>query len=222
MRVLPRVHEEINEEWISDKTRHAFDGLKRQRLNTSMKRNKDGTYEDAFWEDVIQTISKKCLSTPSDQIGAIIGEFADIESITALKDFLNRLDVDNFEVRQTGNLKVSPDFRANYLMNSRITGVEEADVLLLVGCNPRYEAPVLNARILKSTRKNLKVFNIGTNQDLNYKNVHLGSSTKVLSEIAAGTHPFAERLKKAKLPMILVGANALEREDGAELYNTLK
>lgn len=222
MRVLPRVHEEINEEWISDKTRHAFDGLKRQRLNTPMKRNKDGTYEDAFWEDVIQTISKKCLSTPSDQIGAIIGEFADIESITALKDFLNRLDVDNFEVRQTGNLKVSPDFRANYLMNSRITGVEEADVLLLVGCNPRYEAPVLNARILKSTRKNLKVFNIGTNQDLNYKNVHLGSSTKVLSEIAAGTHPFAERLKKAKLPMILVGANALEREDGAELYNTLK
>ena len=95
-------------------------------------------------------------------------------------------------------------------------------MLLLVGTNPKYESPVLNARILKATRKNLKVFNIGTNQDLNYKTVHLGSSTKVLSEIAAGSHPFAERLKKAKLPMIIVGANALEREDGAAILNTLK
>lgn len=119
-------------------------------------------------------------------------------------------------------MQLSGDLRANYLMNSRIQGVEDADVLLLVGCNPKYEAPVLNSRILKSTRKNLKVFTVGTNNDLNYKTVHLGSSTKVLSEIAAGTHPFSARLAKAKLPMILVGANTLEREDGAAVLETLK
>lgn len=107
-------------------------------------------------------------------------------------------------------------------MNSRIQGVEDADLLLLVGCNPKYEAPVLNSRILKQARKNLKVFNIGTQNDLNYKTVHLGSSTKVIAEIAAGTHPFAARLKKAKNPMILVGANVLEREDGAALRDTLQ
>lgn len=115
-----------------------------------------------FWQDAIQAIAAKCVSTPSEAISAIIGEFADIEAITALKDFMNRLNSDSFEVRQTGNLKVNSDLRANYLMNSRITGVEDADVLLLVGCNPKYEAPVLNSRILKSTRKNLKVFTIGT------------------------------------------------------------
>lgn len=120
------------------------------------------------------------------------------------------------------NLKVSADFRAGYLMNSRICGVEEADVLLLVGCNPKYEAPVLNARILKATRKGLKVFTVGSQSDLNYKTVHLGSTAKVLEEIAANTHPFAARLAQAKLPMILVGANALEREDGGRMNEILK
>ena len=99
MRILPRINEDVNEEWISDKTRHAFDGLKRQRLNTPMKRNSDGTYVESTWQETISLIAKKCGSTPSSEIAAIIGEFADIESITALKDLLNRFDSDNFEVR---------------------------------------------------------------------------------------------------------------------------
>ena len=128
----------------------------------------------------------------------------------ALKDLYNRLDSDNFEIRQRGNLALSHDFRSNYIMNSRLQGVEEADVLLLVGTNPKYESPVFNSRILRAVRNNnLKVFLIGTPQDLTYKYVHLGSSTKVLAEIADGKHPFAERLKKAKLPMVIVGGNAL-------------
>lgn len=108
-------------------------------------------------------------------------------------------------------------------MNSKITGVEEADVLLLVGTNPKYESPVFNARILKAVRQNkLKVFLIGTPVDLTYNYVHLGNTTKTLQEIVDGKHPFAERIKKAKLPMILVGANTLQRDDGDSIYNAIK
>ena len=127
---------------------------------------------------------------------------------------LNRMDSDNFEIR-SNNIKLSPDLRSDYIMNSRITGVEECDLLLIIGSNPKYEAPVLNSRIYKSTRKNnLKVAVIGTPNDLTYDYMHLGSSTDLLKEIANGKHPFAERFKKAKMPMILVGSGLLERKDG--------
>jgi len=120
-------------------------------------------------------------------------------------------------------MKVSVDFRPNYLMNSHIQGIEDADLLLLVGTNPQQEAPVLNARILKATNRNkLKVFLVGTANELNYNYVHLGNTAKVLEDIASGNHPFASRLKKAKLPMVLAGASVFEREDGDALYNTLK
>ncbi|EGR28078.1 NADH dehydrogenase fe-s protein 1, putative [Ichthyophthirius multifiliis] len=222
MRILPRIHEEINDEWISDKTRHAFDGLKKQRLRSPMQRSQEGTYTEMLWEDAMRIIAEKLQGVSGQEIGAIIGEFSDIETITALKDFLNRLDCENFEIRGHDNLKLSADFRANYLFNSRILGIEECDLLLLIGTNPRYESPVLNSRILKQTKNNLKVFNIGTSQDLMYKTIHLGNSTKVLNEILEGKHPFCERLKKAKLPMILCGANLFEREDGKEIMENLK
>jgi NADH dehydrogenase (ubiquinone) Fe-S protein 1 len=157
-----------------------------------------------------------------DEIGAIIGEFADVESIVAMKDLLNRYDSDNFEIR-SNTPKLSADLRANYIMNSKIQGIEDADLLLLVGVNPKYESPVLNARILKATRKNnLKVAMIGTPADLTYDYIHLGNSPKTLIEIAEGRHPFCGRIANAKLPMILVGARALEREDGEGILSTVK
>lgn len=108
-------------------------------------------------------------------------------------------------------------------MNSRITGIEEADVLLLVGTNPKLESPLLNSRILRATRKNnLKVFVIGPANDLTYNYVHLGNNPSILEEIANGTHPFANRLKSAKLPLILTGAGVLERADGNAIHNSLK
>ena len=122
----------------------------------------------------------------------VIGEFADVESIVALKDLLNKLDSDNFEIRGKGVPHLNPDFRANYLMNSKITGIEEADVLLLVGTNPKIESPLLNSRILRATRRNnLKVFLIGPPNDLLYNYVHLGNNASILEEIASGNHPFA-------------------------------
>ncbi len=149
-----------------------------------------------------------------------MGEFVDTESLTALKDVFNRLDCDNFEIRSNA-CKLSPDLRSGYLMNSKITGIEESDLLLLIGSNPRHEAPVMNARILKATKKNnLKVAVIGTPSDLTYEYMHLGSSPALLSDIANGTHPFSQRLLKAKLPMIIVGGNLLERSD-SEVINKI-
>jgi NADH dehydrogenase (ubiquinone) Fe-S protein 1 len=154
-------------------------------------------------------------------MSAIIGEFADVESIVALKDLMNRFDCDNFEIR-TDAPKYSADLRSSYLMNSRITGVEEADLLLLVGTNLKFEAPVLNSRILKAvTHNNLKVAAIGTPVDLTYEYLHLGNSTKTLLEIAEGRHPFCTRLANAKLPMVIVGGKILERPDGKGILEAI-
>ena len=147
-----------------------------------------------------------------------MGDFVDVEGLTALKDVFNRLDSDNFEIR-SNNTKLSPDLRSNYIMNSRIEGIEECDLLLLIGTNPKKEAPVLNSRILKSTQKNnLKVAVIGSPSDLTYDYMHLGSSSDVLTQIASGKHPFAERLKKAEMPMVMVGTSMLQRSDGEVFF----
>ncbi|CAD8076494.1 unnamed protein product [Paramecium sonneborni] len=223
MRVLPRIHEEVNEEWLNDKSRQAFDGLKKQRLTLPLARDAQGNFTDLYWPEAIQQAAKKLQSVKGEEIVGVIGEFADCESIVALKDLLNRFDSDNFEIRGTGVPQLDADFRANYLLNSRITGVEEADVLLLVGTNPKVESPLLNSRILRATRKNnLKVFLIGPANDLTYNYVHLGNNASILDEIANGSHPFAGRLKSAKLPMILTGAGVLERTDGNAIHNALK
>lgn len=226
MRVLPRIHEEVNEEWISDKTRHAFDGLKRQRLTVPLAKvtQPDGRQEfvEQSWEEVLPAISKKLLNASGDEIAAIVGEFADCESLVALKDLLNRFDCDNFEIRNNSDV-LNGDLRGGYLMNSRINGVEESDLLLLIGSNPKYESPVFNARILKATkRNNLRVAVIGTANDLNYKYLHLGTTLKSLVEIAEGKHPFAKTLKEAKLPMIVVGSSVLHRRDAAAVMDLIK
>ena len=106
MRVLPRIHEEINEEWLSDKSRHAFDGLKKQRLTKPMRRNKDNSYEECTWEDAFEAMREKMLSLEGSEMAAIIGEFADCESITALKDLFNRMDCDNFEIRSNSSINI--------------------------------------------------------------------------------------------------------------------
>lgn len=147
-------------------------------------------------------------------MAAGIGEFADAESILALKDFLNSMDCYNYEFRKNASLALDPTFRSNYLFNSRIQGVEDADAILLVGVNPRVEAPVLNARILKATRKyGTKVYVVGGGSDLTYEYKHVGLSPSVLSQLSDGSHPFAAELKNAKMPMVIVGRDALTRTD---------
>lgn len=219
LRILPRVNEEVNEEWISDKARHAFDGLKKQRLTVPFSRNDDGSFAELTWEEAMRLAAKKLSSVDGDEIHGMIGQFSDLETIQAFKDLLNRLNSDNVDVRSNAPY-FNADFRNQYLMNSRITGVDETDLLILVGCNPKLENPVLNARIKKAVAVNgLEVVVIGSAPQLSYNYTHLGNSTETLKQLAEGTHPFSERLKKAELPMVMTSSLTLERSDAPALMN---
>ncbi|XP_030097664.1 LOW QUALITY PROTEIN: NADH-ubiquinone oxidoreductase 75 kDa subunit, mitochondrial [Serinus canaria] len=219
MRILPRLHEDINEEWISDKTRFAYDGLKRQRLTQPMVKNEKGVFVYTSWEDVLPRVAGVLQSVEGKDIAAVVGGLVDAEALIALKDLLNRLNCDMLcteEVFPTAG--AGTDLRSNYLLNTRIAGVEEADVLLLVGTNPRFEAPLFNARIRKSWLHNdLQVALVGTPVDLTYRYEHLGESPQILQEIASGKHAFSKVLDNAKKPMVVVGSAALQRSDGAAI-----
>lgn len=162
LRILPRVNEEVNEEWISDKSRHAFDGLKKQRLTVPMSRKEDGSFEELTWEEAMVLAAEKLTKASGDEIQGKIGKFVDIESVMAFKDLMNRLNCENLDVRSNAPY-FNADFRNQYLMNSRVSGIDDTDLLILVGCNPKSENPVLNARIKKAVSMNgLEVAIIGS------------------------------------------------------------
>ena len=149
----------------------------------------------------------------------MLGEFVDLESVVAFRDLLHRLNCENIDVRSDAP-HFSVDFRSSYLMNSKIMGIDETDLLILVGANPRLEAPVLNARIRKAQGVNgLDVAIIGSATNLGYEYVHLGNSAATLKQLAEGSHPYCERLSKAEYPMILVSSAALQRKDGASIMS---
>ncbi len=220
MRVLPRTHEGINEEWISDKTRYACDGLKRQRLDTPYIR-KAGKLVPASWAEAFSAIAAKLKSARPEKIAAIVGDLAAAEEVKALKDLMQRLGVKNLDCRQDGakiGAKENGFPREGYLFNTTIAGIEAADALLLIGTNPRWEAAVLNARIRKTwLAGNLKIANVGAAYDLTYPVQQLGTSAGVLEAIANGSHDFAKVLKDSKRPMLIVGQGALARRDGAAI-----
>ncbi len=214
MRVLPRLNEDVNEEWISDKTRFACDGLKRQRLDRPYVR-RDGKLQAASWPEALGVVADRLKATPGERIAAIAGDLADMEAMLALKDLLGGLGVTSLDCRQDG-AALDASCRAGYLFNSTIAGIERADALLIVGSNPRHEAAVLNSRVRKRwlTGK-LKVGVIGPQVELTYKTDYLGAGPDTLKQVADGAHPFAETLTAAEHPMIIVGQGALARRDGA-------
>jgi NADH-quinone oxidoreductase subunit G len=215
LRVLPRNNDDVNEEWISDKTRFACDGLRVQRLDTPYVRE-GGKLRPASWAQALKVVAEKLKGAPADRIGAIAGDLAGAEEMFALKDLLGRLGVKSLDCRQDGS-KLNPAAgRASYLFNSGIAGIDRADAILLVGANPRLEAAVLNARILKRWRQGgLKVGVIGERGPLTYPYEYLGAGAQTLADVAEGKHSFAETLKAAHNPMIIVGAGAAARPDGA-------
>ena len=214
LRVLPQLNEDVNEEWIGDKSRFACDGLRRQRLDRPYVR-KDGKLRPASWQEAIQTVAAKLKDTDPAKIGAIVGDLVDCESVFAFKGLLDGLQVTSQDCRQDG-AAIDPSCRAGYILNPGLAGVEEADALLLIGTNPRVEAPVWNARIRKGWLENgLKVGVIGENADLTYKNQYLGAGPHTLQEVADGAHEFCKVLEAAERPMIVVGQGALARPDGA-------
>uniref|UniRef100_A0A665VM32 NADH-ubiquinone oxidoreductase 75 kDa subunit, mitochondrial n=1 Tax=Echeneis naucrates TaxID=173247 RepID=A0A665VM32_ECHNA len=218
MRVMPRLNEDVNEEWISDKTRFAYDGLKRQRLIQPMVKDDSGQLTPTNWEDALSRVAGALQSAQGNEIAAIAGGLADAEALVSLKDLLNRLNSDNLCTEEIFPMSgAGTDLRSNYLLNTRIAGIEDCDLLLLIGTNPRYEAPLFNARIRKSWLHNeLRVAMVGHHVDLSYTYDHLGEDTSVLKELANGTHPFC-----AKRPVVVVGSTALQREDGAAILSTV-
>lgn len=223
MRVMPRLNEDVNEEWISDKTRFAYDGLKRQRLTQPMVKDDSGQLTPTTWEDALTRVAGALQSVQGSEVAAIAGGMADAEALVSLKDLLNRLNSENLCTEEVFPMSgAGTDLRSNYLLNSRIAGIEDCDLLLLVGTNPRYEAPLFNARIRKSWLHNeLRVAMVGHNVDLSFSYDHLGEETSVLKELADGTHPFCQVLSSAKRPVVIVGSSALQREDGAAILSTV-
>jgi NADH-quinone oxidoreductase subunit G len=217
MRILPRVNEAVNEEWISDKTRHVVDGLRSQRLDSPYVRE-NGRLRAASWSEAFEVIAKKVKAAKPERIGAIAGDLAAVEEIFALKDLMTRLGSKNIDARQDGSL-IDPRWgRATYLFNPTIAGIEQADALLIVGCNPRKEAAVLNARIRKRWRAgHFPIALIGERVDLTYPYHYLGAGPETLAELAAGKGDYAGILKGAQRPLVLIGQHALTRTDGARI-----
>ncbi len=213
MRILPRTNDDINEEWISDKTRHVVDGLRTQRLDQPYLRE-NGRLRPATWHEAFNAIAAKVLKGNAKRMGAIVGDLAAVEEIFALKDLMARLNVGNLDCRQDGSALDPAWGRAGYLFNATIAGIDTADALLIVGSNPRKEAPILNARIRKRWRAGkFPIGVIGPKADLTYTYDYLGAGPETLAAI--GRHSFADDLRKAERPMVLLGAGAFARGDGA-------
>jgi NADH-quinone oxidoreductase subunit G len=205
MRILPRVNEDVNEEWISDKTRHVVDGLRTQRLDEPYIRV-GGVLKPASWANAFATIAAKMKAAGAKRIGAIVGELAAAEEVFALKDLMTRLGVANIDCREDGSALDPKWGRASYLFNPTIAGIDAADGVLIIGSNPRKEAPVFNARIRKRWRAgNFRIGLIGENADLTYKYDYLGAGPDTLASVDFGG------LAK---PMVLIGQGALARPDG--------
>ncbi len=216
LRILPRLNEDVNEEWLADKSRFAVDGLKRRRLDSCWVK-RDGKLVKASWNEAFQAIATKLAGLAPDRIGALAGDLADAESMLALKDLMTSLGSANLDCRQDG-AALDASRRDFYVFNTSIAGIEEADALLIVGSNSRREAPLVNARIRKrSIAGGFPIATIGPQADLTYAAAWLGDSPTVLASLLDGTHPFALTMKTAKRPMIVVGQGALRRPDGAAI-----
>jgi NADH-quinone oxidoreductase subunit G len=214
MRILPRNNDAVNEEWISDKSRHVADGLRTQRLDQPYLR-RDGRLAPATWDEALSAVADRLKSAKPERVGAIAGDLAGAEELFALADLMTRLGSPNLDCRQDG-AKLDPAIgRASYVFNAGIAGIDESDAILLVGTNPRIEAAVLNARIRKRWRQGgLKVGLVGARADLTYPYDYLGSGPQTLSEIAEGRHAFAGVLTAAKRPLVIAGQAAASRPDG--------
>ncbi|MBN9006545.1 MAG: NADH-quinone oxidoreductase subunit G [Rhizobiales bacterium] len=218
MRILPRVNDAVNEEWISDKTRHVVDGLRTQRLDRPYIRE-SGKLRAASWQEAFAAIAAKTARLDGKRIGAIAGDLAAVEEMFALKDLLAKFGSGNVAVQ--GGHAFDPKLgRGSYIFNPTIVGIEQADALLIVGSNPRKEAAILNARIRKRWRTGqMKVGVIGEKADLTYDYDYLGAGPDSLAELAAGKNKFLDVLKGAKNPIVLVGSGATSREDGAAVLS---
>jgi len=221
-RVLPVINEDINEEWISDKTRYACDGLLNQRLDSPyIKYN--NKFEKASWDEAYKIIKSKVKNTDKEKICAFIGDLANMETSFILKEFFERtLDSNNFESRSSQKF-VDISQRENYLFNSTINGIEETDLIILIGTNPRYEATILNARIRKAYLRNkTQIISLNEVGDLTYPYVKLDGKTKTIKEIFQNNNKISQQILNAKKPMVVLGESFLNLKSAEFLFNIIK
>ena len=221
-RILPRINEDINEEWISDKTRYACDGLLNQRLDTPYVKY-NGKFEKASWNEVFRILKSKLKNIDKNKICGISGDLINMETLYIFKEFFNKtLGSENIESRSEHSY-LSPDKRENYLFNSTINGIEEADFILMIGTNPRYEATILNARIRKAYLQNkIKIISLNDVGDLTYPYQSLNGDIKEIKNITEDKHEISNLIKNAKRPLIVLGQSALKTKSSKAIFESIK
>ncbi|MBI1300481.1 MAG: NADH-quinone oxidoreductase subunit G [Alphaproteobacteria bacterium] len=219
MRILPRLNEDINEEWIDDRTRFSYDGLQNGRLDRPYVRNETtGKLEEASWDNAFKTIEKQMRNVAGKKIAAVAGNMVDIETMVAMKDLMGMLESPNMDCR-TDNSLFDASTRSFYLFNSTIAGIDEADAIMLLGTNPRHEATMVNARIRKNwLEKKIPISLIGQPVDLTYPYVHLGTGSKDLEDLVK---EYEGKVKSQK-PMMIIGSGVFQRDDSMALHATLQ
>ena len=220
-RILPRLNNDINEEWISDKTRYSCDGLLKQRLDVPYIK-KNNKLQKSNWDEVIETIAKKIEETQPNEIAGHIGDMINLENSVAFKKLFNNLQSDNLEFREKKYYINSHD-KINYIFNSSINGIEESDLILLVGTNPRREATILNARIRKAfVQKKIPIFSIGDPGDLTYEYKVIGNKTDDIKQLINKESEISKKILSSKRPIIIIGESALELQSGKYIFEELK
>ena len=221
-RILPRINDNINEEWISDKTRYACDGLLKQRLDIPYIRE-NGKLIKTSWNKALKILIQKIKSLDPNEIAGIVGDLADLEMMYSFKSFFETcIGSSNLECRQD-KIYINPEDRMNYIFNSTINGIEESDFILLVGTNPRLEATMLNTRIRKSYLKNkLKIYSLGDPGELTYPYKNIGFNTSIIKEIVSGSHKISAEIKKSKKPIVIIGESALHGDVGEYIFESFK
>ena len=221
-RVLPIINEDINEEWISDKTRYACDGIKNQRLDTPYLKDKKD-FRKISWEEANRIIVKKISETSQEKIAGFTGDLTNMETLYVTKEFFNKTIKSKFLESRNNNMYINNESRENYLFNSSINGIEQSDLILLIGSNPRYEATILNARIRKSFLKNnLEIYSLGDVGDLTYPYKVLSNNTDIVKQIIEGKHELSNKIQNSQKPLIIIGESALNLKSGKYIFEGMK
>ncbi len=220
-RILPRLNDNINEEWISDKTRYACDGLLKQRLDKPYKRE-NGKLVESNWDEVINIICSKIKETEKDLVAGHIGDMTSMETINSFKKLLETINVNNYEFREK-KFYVNPDNKINYIFNSSIKSIEDSDCIVLIGANPRHEATMVNARIRKNfVSKKTQIFSFGNPGDLTYDYKIVGETTEDIKKFINKDDEASKILLKSKKPIVIIGESALELDSGKYILESVK
>lgn len=220
MQIKPRLNDDVNEEWVSDRSRFIVDGLARQRLDLPLVRDGE-EFVETTWPETLGLVKTALDGILPSQMKCVVGDHTDLETMMVLKDMFNSLGCNNLECRRDGAM-LKYDTRQNYVMNSTIPGLEEADLILIVGANPRMEAPLINAKLRKvMLNYRCEIAVIGNHFEGTFRYEHVGMGADDFVNVANGTHPFSERLAAAERPVILMGMSALQGGNAAAMYKAL-